>query len=116
MPGVSSAAQASGTSTGTAVDASLARRDDPEELVHLVCCRDGSWETGFCGEPGGDVNLAATVVCTMCVEVVERMAPGALSSSPPRCPVDGVPCPVVDLERFVQDRIDHGPFGVPPGT
>ncbi len=60
-----STAQASGASTGTAVDVALARRDDPDEVVHLVCCRDVPWETASCGEPGGHANLAATVLCTV---------------------------------------------------
>lgn len=71
----------------------FARKEVPDEIAHIVCCRDISWEQTFCGEPGDYVNLAATVLCTMCVETATKMLPGALFESPPRCPVDGQLCP-----------------------
>ncbi|GAB3164169.1 hypothetical protein GCM10027059_19800 [Myceligenerans halotolerans] len=83
------------------------RKDVSDEIAHLVCCRDASWEQTFCGEPGDYVNLAATVVCTMCVETVEKMLPGALVESPRRCPVDSQPCPDVETLDEVLRRHTH---------
>ncbi len=66
---------------------------DPDELVHLVCCRAESWRTAFCGAECDDINPVATVACTMCLEEAEAMRPGCLAGAEIVCPVDGVPCP-----------------------
>jgi hypothetical protein len=65
----------------------------PDEITHLVCCRDVSWGRAFCGAEETEINLAATVPCTMCIEQAEVMLPGCLTNDPILCPVDGNPCP-----------------------
>src|SRR4051812_42478316 len=71
----------------------LTLNSDPGEIVHLVCCRAPSWDVAFCGEPGRNVNLAAKMVCSICVEVAEQRRPGAVDADTLRCPDDGRPCP-----------------------
>lgn len=65
-------------------------------LVILVCCRDVSWRKTFCGEDGSEINPAAQIICTMCIDEAESMHPGWLSSGGILCPVDGNRCPDVD--------------------
>ncbi|MFD1046137.1 hypothetical protein ACFQ1S_11465 [Kibdelosporangium lantanae] len=68
--------------------------DKPEEITHLVCCRDASWGKTFCGEPTDqEININIQQVCTMCVEAAEAMLPGCYAREDAVCPVDGNPCP-----------------------
>jgi hypothetical protein len=64
-----------------------------EEIVHLVCCRDVSWRKTFCGADGVEINPAAEIVCTMCLEEAGAMRPGWASGEGIVCPVDGNRCP-----------------------
>lgn len=67
---------------------------DKDEITHLVCCRDVSWRTAFCGSQDTDtINPAAETICTMCIEAVEALAPGFLLAEERYCPVDGNHCP-----------------------
>lgn len=75
---------------------------DPDEIGHLVCCRDLSWSRAFCGAEGDTINLAVEMVCTMCVEQAEVMRPGWMAEPEIVCPVDGQPCPD---EHEVDQRI-----------
>jgi hypothetical protein len=66
----------------------------PDDIVHMVCCRDTSWGTAFCGEPTSEeINVGAQHPCTMCIEQAEAMLPGSSTSEENRCPVDGNRCP-----------------------
>ena len=65
---------------------------DPDAITHLVCCRDISWRVAFCGAQETNVNPAAEVICTMCVEAVRSMAPG-FDFDARVCPVDATSCP-----------------------
>ncbi len=65
----------------------------PEDVTHLVCCRDVSWKKALCGFDGDAVNIAATVICTMCFEWAESREPGFSLAEPIICPIDGRPCP-----------------------
>jgi hypothetical protein len=66
----------------------------PNDIVHLVCCRETSWGTAFCGEPTSrEINMDIQRPCTMCVEQAEAMLPGCSTSEENLCPVDGNPCP-----------------------
>lgn len=58
-----------------ALEAKYKMSENPEEMAHLVCCRDIEWRRGFCGYIEEDPNLIPdpTNVCTMCVETVESM-------------------------------------------
>ena len=93
----SSAAASTATSSGARQD----RQTEPafrlvanaDEIAHLVCCRDVSWKRAFCGAEEVEINLAATIACTMCVEHAEAMLPGCLANDPLLCPVDTNPCP-----------------------
>ncbi|PNE32867.1 hypothetical protein AF335_15165 [Streptomyces eurocidicus] len=66
---------------------------DPDDIGHLVCCRDVSWRTAFCGIEGDTINIAVETYCTMCLEQAEAMRPGWLADPGMFCPVDGQPCP-----------------------
>lgn len=66
---------------------------DPDDIVHLVCCRDVVWRVAFCGAEETKVNPAAETACTMCVEEARAMLPDFDAGDHPRCPVDGNPCP-----------------------
>ncbi|MFJ4715205.1 hypothetical protein [Streptomyces sp. NPDC088785] len=66
---------------------------DPDEIGHLVCCRDASWRTAFCGEEQDSVRLDATTVCTLCVEAVTALRPGFRFDPEQICPVDDRRCP-----------------------
>ena len=83
--------QAAGTRPATAPRLTLT--SDEDEIVHLTCCRETSWTVAFCGEPANHINLAGTVLCTLCVEVAEQRRPGCLDTEPVICPHDGDPCP-----------------------
>lgn len=67
--------------------------NDPDDILHLVCCRDPEWRYGWCGADGGNLNTAAETLCTMCVEVAEERLPGFLHNDPMICPMDLHPCP-----------------------
>lgn len=67
---------------------------DPEEITHLVCCRDVVWQTAFCGiRDTGAINPAAEIFCTLCIEAMEAMSPGCVSAEERTCPVDDRRCP-----------------------
>ncbi|GAA1165826.1 hypothetical protein GCM10009664_37190 [Kitasatospora gansuensis] len=80
-------------STEPIVATHLRLNADPDDIGHLVCCRDPSWRTAFCGIDSDTINLAVTTVCTMCIEQAEAMRPGFLAELGTNCPVDGHPCP-----------------------
>ncbi|GAA2270808.1 MULTISPECIES: hypothetical protein [Kitasatospora] len=87
-------AQDSTTAREQQVEGHLQLTPDREKITHLVCCRDASWRTAFCGTPGHAINLAAEIICAMCLETAEAMHPGWLSNGMGYvCPVDGNPCP-----------------------
>jgi hypothetical protein len=65
----------------------------PDEIAHLVCCRDASWKVAFCGAEGDEINPAAEVICSMCVAEARAMRPQLDQDDEPTCPVDGNPCP-----------------------
>ncbi|WP_153395731.1 hypothetical protein [Ornithinicoccus halotolerans] len=67
--------------------------NNPDEILHLVCCRDPEWKVAFCGEDGGHINVTAETLCTMCVEYIEERVPGFLGSDERVCPVDYRQCP-----------------------
>ena len=81
----------------------------PEELTHLVCCRDHSWSTGLCGiTPLEYINLDMQFLCTMCVEVARA---GLEALPEPRaegaCPVDGRPCPDdAELDEIIRRHLE----------
>jgi hypothetical protein len=65
-----------------------------DEIAHVVCCREADWSIAFCGEPNDRIDLNATVVCTLCIEVAKGRHPaGDMYADPPICPNDGEPCP-----------------------
>jgi hypothetical protein len=87
----------------------LALIADEDDIVRVVCCREPVWDRGFCGAEADYINLAATVVCSMCVEVSEQRLPGFLENDPPICPNDEQPCPddKVDL-RILREVTRRG--------
>jgi hypothetical protein len=93
-----------GISTRPAGEPGLRLTSDEDEIMHLVCCRDTTWAVALCGESSDQINLAGTVVCTMCVDVAEQLRPGCLSQDPLICPKDGEPCPD---EHEIDLRILH---------
>ncbi|MDT0379163.1 hypothetical protein RM572_10340 [Streptomyces sp. DSM 42041] len=67
---------------------------DPEEITHLVCCRQTPWVQAFCGARDEDrINPVPDMICTMCVEAVEAMTSGHGPALEGICPVDAQPCP-----------------------
>lgn len=73
----------------------------PDEVAHVVCCRDLDWRRAFCGyeEPDPVIVPEMTTLCTMCVEAMGRV-PG-----PGQCPVDDQPCPDDDtIDRMIAER------------
>ena len=82
----------------------------PDELTHLVCCRDHSWERALCGtETGLYINLGAEFICTMCAEVYRDALAGTLPAEEDSytCPIDGRQCPGDDeLDALIRRRLD----------
>ena len=77
--------------------------DQPDEITHIVCCRDVPWRTAFCGAEGATgINPGALHLCSMCVEEAQARRPGWLFEAQSVCPVDGQPCP---SEEEVDARI-----------
>jgi hypothetical protein len=77
--------------------------DRPDEITHLVCCREVPWSTAFCGfQDLTGVNPSAVHFCSMCLEEAETRQPGWLGDGAPVCPLDGQPCP---SEEEVDARI-----------
>jgi hypothetical protein len=74
----------------------------PDEIAHLVCCRDAVWRTAFCGVQSEEINPAAEMICSMCLEEVEALLPGWALGETVICPVDGNACPP---EAEVDERI-----------
>jgi hypothetical protein len=75
--------------------------EDPDEVVHLVCCRDLEWRTAMCGyeEPKTTIARDPRILCTMCLEVFGRMI------GPGPCPIDDQPCPDDDtIDRLIDER------------
>jgi hypothetical protein len=85
--------------------------NDPDELTHLVCCRDASWDTALCGYESESVNLAAEHICTMCCEVAQqKWAELGVTPWEGRCPVDGAQCPdEVDVDLRILDEVSPRP-------
>ncbi|MEV5881664.1 hypothetical protein AB0L74_02860 [Streptomyces sp. NPDC052020] len=80
--------------TSTQRDAKFQLIANADQVTHIVCCRDVSWQTTFCGISGADsINPAAEVFCTMCLEAMEAMSPGCVSALVKVCPVDNLRCP-----------------------
>ncbi len=72
----------------------------PDEITHIVCCRDDPWRVTFCGAEASGINPAAQHVCTMCIEEGNARRPGWLLAGV--CPMDRQPCPP---EAEVDERI-----------
>lgn len=81
------------TDTTSSVEPRFGLLNDASELAHLVCCRDPTWDVALCGATPDHVNLAAEVVCTMCVEVARGMPGWCPGADPPVCVRDGKHCP-----------------------
>lgn len=92
------------TTTGATQEAdaqaprTAARRElvsKPDEVSHVVCCRDEKWEKAWCGFDLREANVnAAGDPCAMCMEVAKDLAArrgAALDED--LCPVDGTACP-----------------------
>jgi hypothetical protein len=75
--------------------------EDPDEVVHLVCCRDLDWRRALCGyeEPEMTIARDPRILCSMCMEVFGReLGPGP-------CPIDDQPCPDDDeIDRIIDER------------
>jgi hypothetical protein len=82
--------------------------DRPEDLTHVVCCRDYTWARGLCGaDTGGYLDLGATNTCAMCIEIM-RDAFAKLPADRPAdtCPIDGCPCPPdAELDEIIRRRL-----------
>lgn len=74
----------------------------PDEIAHLVCCRDVVWRTAFCGVQSEEINPAAEMICSMCLEEAEALLPGWALGDTVVCPVDGNACPP---EAEIDERI-----------
>lgn len=84
-------------------EAKFTLNQDPEELAHIVCCRDLEWRKAACGfeDPNPAITLEANVICTMCVEAIGGL--DALAQG--RCPFDDQPCPDDEtLNQMIRDR------------
>ncbi|MDT0213168.1 hypothetical protein Q9R29_04650 [Rothia sp. ARF10] len=68
-------------------------RNDPDEVTHIVCCRDPKWEKTWCGADADHVNVVAEDLCSMCIEVAQKRLPSFLENDPTICPMDFAPCP-----------------------
>lgn len=78
--------------------------DNPEELTHVVCCRDLDWRKALCGYVEEEPNIMTVVetLCTMCVETAEAM--GAAMGSR-QCPIDNQECPPEEeIDRMIAER------------
>lgn len=107
-----------GTTTSPDRDARAQRRErleldnDEDEIAHLVCCRSEEWLVALCGEESTSVNLTPACLCTMCVEVANRLLPGCFQNDPLLCPIDHQPCPDEhDLDLRILREVS--PPGVP---
>jgi hypothetical protein len=81
--------------------------ENPEEMAHLVCCRDIEWRRALCGYVEEEPNLIPepTKICTMSVETAESMG-GNLQEW--RCPIDNQECPSEDeIHRMIEERISR---------
>lgn len=77
---------------------------NPEELAHLVCCRDLDWRQALCGyvEEEPTIMTEVETLCTMCVETAEKM--GGLMGLR-QCPVDNQECPPEEeVDRMIAER------------
>ena len=77
---------------------------NPDEMVHLVCCRDVVWRKAFCGyeEPEMTIATQANVLCTMCVEVMTAKSGVPWDGN---CPVDDQPCPDEEaVDKIIDER------------
>lgn len=65
---------------------------NPDEVNHLVCCRQ-TWDTAFCGMSleHAPINLASQFICVMCLEVAIGRYGGPLDEG--ICPLDKTSCP-----------------------
>jgi hypothetical protein len=108
MPPSAGEARGSAPEARTRTGARLRLGTDSDDIVHLVCCRDVSWRTAFCGAEEDTVNLAAETPCTMCVEQVEAMWPGFWADPEWFCPVDGRACPD-EYEVYLRVARETGP-------
>lgn len=65
---------------------------NPEELAHMVCCRDLDWRRAICGyyEEHQSIVDHAHNVCTMCVETAESMG---VTIGDRQCPIEQRACP-----------------------
>jgi hypothetical protein len=86
-------------------EAKYSLSDNPEELAHLICCRDLEWRRALCGYVEEDPKLLhdSENICTMCVETVERLG---VSLGDRQCPVDQRECPPDDeVHRMIDERV-----------
>lgn len=84
-------------------EAKFRLNDDPDELAHVICCRDLEWRKAACGYEESDpsIMMEANVICTMCIEAIGGL--GALAEG--RCPYDDQPCPDDEtLNQIIKDR------------
>jgi hypothetical protein len=84
-------------------EAKFKLNENPDELAHLICCRDLDWRKAACGyeEPDPTIMMEANVICTMCIEAVGGLT--ALAEG--RCPFDDQPCPDDEtLKQIIKDR------------
>ena len=80
------------------------RGENPDELAHLVCCRDLEWRKALCGFEETDPVILeeATTVCSMCVEAAGG-PDGPIATG--HCPIDNQLCPdSEDLSRKIAER------------
>jgi hypothetical protein len=78
--------------------------ENPDELAHVVCCRDLDWRRAICGyvEEEPTVLHESDNICTMCVETAERMG---VVIGDRQCPIDNQPCPPDDeVDRMIAER------------
>jgi len=78
--------------------------DNPDEVVHLVCCRDMDWRKAVCGYEDTEAVIATSAnhFCAMCVEVWTSHGTEPGSGT---CPFDDQSCPDDDeLDRIIQER------------
>lgn len=95
--------------TEPAVQPQLYAVDRPEELTHMVCCRDHSWSRALCGAGTLDyINMGAQFICSMCIEVYQELIAAMPQPQPDdTCPIDGCSCPTDrELEEIVRRRLE----------